>query len=36
MMIRAIETFTREPVNIVRVRTDAGEGSGHIAPVHDH
>lgn len=31
--IRSIETFTREPLSIVRVRTDSGqEGYGQIAP----
>lgn len=33
MQIRSIETFTREPVCIVRVRTDDGvEGYGQVAP----
>jgi L-alanine-DL-glutamate epimerase-like enolase superfamily enzyme len=35
MKIQSIETFTREPISIVRVRTDDGaEGIGQIAPRH--
>lgn len=35
MNVQSIETFTREPVSIVRVRTDHGaEGFGQIAPRH--
>jgi L-alanine-DL-glutamate epimerase-like enolase superfamily enzyme len=35
MRIQSIETFTREPVSVVRVRTDDGAaGFGQIAPYH--
>jgi L-alanine-DL-glutamate epimerase-like enolase superfamily enzyme len=35
MKIESIETFTRGPVSIVRVRTDDGaEGYGQVAPFH--
>ena len=34
MKIKAIETFTKNPVSIVRVTTDEGVGMGQIAPYH--
>ena len=35
MKITSIETFTRDPISIVRVRTDDGhEGFGQVAPFH--
>ncbi len=34
MKILAIETFTKNPVSLVRVTTDEGQGYGQIAPYH--